>query len=74
MNTNLFYLDLNTWLGLVLLLLIIGLALLLFFMKSYKISSLLLIFTGFLLIFNEINIIIALIPFIFGVVIAFMES
>lgn len=74
MNTNIFYLDFNSWLGIVILLLIIALSLFLFFTRNYGVSGLLLVFLGLMLVFNNVNVLIALIPFIFGVVITFKEG
>lgn len=70
-NTNLLYLDFSTWLGIVILLLFVLMAIILFFFRSYGFCGLILIFLGLLLVFNGINLLFALIPFITGVIIAF---
>lgn len=63
---NPFYLDLSEDIGLFILTCLIALSTFLFYRRSYSASGLLSFFVGFLLLYNEINFLIALIPMFIG--------
>lgn len=70
-QVNPFYLDLSVWSGIFILACLIALSTLLFFTRKLKFSGVLNIFIGFLLLYNDINFLIALIPFFIGFLMIF---
>lgn len=70
-EVNMFYLNLDVWKGIIILLLLIIFATFLFFKKSYKLSSLLILYIGILLLYNEVNFLIATITIATSVIVAF---
>lgn len=66
LQTDLFFLDLSVWSGIIILLLLVTLATFLFFKKSTSASGILSWFIGILLMYNGINWLIACIPLFIG--------
>lgn len=70
-NANPFLLDLTANSGIFILAVLIGLAVFLFFRKALSSAGVLSFFIGFLLLYNEINFLIAGIAFFIGVMLIF---
>lgn len=64
--TDPFFLDLSVWSGIIILLLIIALAVFMFFKRSFNTSGVLSWFIGILLLYNGISFLIAGIPLFIG--------
>lgn len=66
-----FFLDLSVWSGIFILFCLIALAVFMFFRRSFTSTGLLCIFIGFLLLYNDINFLIAGISFFIGFLMIF---
>jgi hypothetical protein len=74
LNFNPFFLDVTTNFGVMIFVVLICLSVFLFFKRFFKVSGALLLFLGFLVLFNNINYLIAVLFFVFGVIVIFMDG
>lgn len=66
-----FYLDLSVWSGIFIMACLVALSVFLFFRKSLSFSGVVCWFIGILLLYNDINFLIAGIPFFIGFLLIF---